>query len=286
MKFNNKFTNRDGISINKYLNDICKIPLQTIEEEVATGELAKLGNKEAIDLLVTSNLRFVVSIAKQYESTFFDLPTLISEGNLGLIRAARSFEPNKGLKFITFAVWWIRQAIQEAVQSKNKLIRLPVQRGILLVAIKKEIQIFFIKNGREPTVKELSDILNIDEITILNVIHYIKNFVFLNDPINSNSDDLKNLSYSDTIEDKNIKSPDYNLVQESLSYDLKRALLNLPKNYGEILTLIHGIGCDPLPIEEIGIKFNLCSERIKQINRFSLKSIKESKKYDFLKTYL
>lgn len=104
MKFHNKLTNRDGISISKYFNDICKIPLQTIEEEVATGELAKLGNKEAIDLLVTSNLRFVVSIAKQYETPFFDLPTLISEGNLGLIRAAKSFEPSRGLKFITFAV--------------------------------------------------------------------------------------------------------------------------------------------------------------------------------------
>lgn len=281
MKFLPKYTNRDSLSVIKYLNDIYKIPLLTCEEEIELGLKAKEGDEKAIEKLVKSNLRFVISIAKQYQTPQHDLSTLISEGNLGLIKAAQKFDPTKGFKFLSYAVWWIRQSIQDWIYNKGKIIQLPFPKGLLLKNVKKEINRFNILHSRDPTLKELSNILNIDEISILTVLDYMNNLVFLNDVIGQD-----NQNFYDIVEDTKINSPDNNLLQESFNYDIVKALNSLPKNYGEIIKLIYGINCESISMKEIGKKFNLCEERIKQIHRLCLKQLKENKKYDFLKTYL
>ena len=261
MKFLPKYTNRDSLSVIKYLNDIYKIPLLTCEEEIELGLKAKEGDEKAIEKLVKSNLRFVISIAKQYQTPQHDLSTLISEGNLGLIKAAQKFDPTKGFKFLSYAVWWIRQSIQDWIYNKGKIIQLPFPKGLLLKNVKKEINRF--------------------NISILTVLDYINNLVFLNDVIGQD-----NQNFYDIVEDTKINSPDNNLLQESFNYDIVKALNSLPKNYSEIIKLIYGINCESISMKEIGKKFNLCEERIKQIHILCLKQLKENKKYDFLKTYL
>ena len=282
---NYKHTIKDTISVTKYFKDIYKIPLLTLEEEIELGEKIRQGDKEALDKLVRSNLRFVISVAKNYQNSKFDLATLISEGNLGLITAAKIFDPSKGFKFISLAVYCIRQSIQQYVLNKNSVIRFPYEQSRLINKIEKEITRFYNKHYRNPTIKELSNNLDVDEIAISNVYNYIRDLTLLDDVVANYSDDVST-SYIDLIPDANSTPPDENLMKESLRIDLLTALQRLPKNYPEIMISLYGIYCEKKSIVTLSKEYGLCEERIKQINKHCLKLLKENELNKDLKNYL
>ena len=269
-------TNRDRDSINLYLKDISHIKILSAEEEKEIARKARAGDKRARDKLIAANTRFVVTVAKQYQGQGLDLEDLISEGNAGLIRAADKFDPDRGWKFISYAVWWIRQSIMQALSDKSRTIRLPLSQVALYNKIRKATSEFIAKNEREPSLSELEEATGIPEAKILTIINSSSKMVSVDSPLKEEEQG----TFIDIIPNQNIPRTDHDAIKESKDKEMQEILKDLGPRSHDIIRMYFGIGCTALTLEQIADRFGVHSERIRQLKEESLKLIKDKvKKY-------
>lgn len=267
-------TNRDDTSLNDYLKDVSKIKLLTPEQEKEVGKLAKQGNKKAIDRLITSNLRFVISVAKQYQNQGLDLIDLIQAGNTGLIEAANRFDIDKGFRFISYAVWWIRQAITQALSDNSRTIRLPMSQIHAFSKINKVISDFEQKLGRKPSEEELSELLNIPVNKINKIINSDNKIVSIDTPFK----DEEEGTLVDVIPNHNSPKADSSINEEYKKKEINMLLNTLSDREHDIIRMYFGIGCYPVTLEEIGEKFGITYERVRQLKENALKNLRKYEK--------
>ena len=267
LKISKSITNRNSQSLEKYLQEIGKEDLVSTDEEVELAQRIRQGDQKALDKLTRANLRFVVSVAKQYQNQGLSLPDLIDEGNLGLIKAAKKFDETRGFKFISYAVWWIRQSILQALADQSREIRLPLNQVGLNNRISKEISKFEQENQRRPSAEELAQRLDMPLEKVTSALKAFYRTVSVDEPV------------------ADVPSTDATLTQESLSKEVDRALNQLQGKEREILRLCFGIGCREMTLEEIGDKFNLTRERVRQIKEKAIRKLK-GEKSALLKSYL
>lgn len=273
---------REALDI--YLDDIKRYPLVGREEEAELARRAQGGDASAMDKLVRSNLRFVVSIAKRYTGQGVPLDDLINEGNLGLVRAAHRFDPERGYKFISYAVWWVRQAILQSLSQHSRVVRLPLNKAGNLSRIGKASQALWHELGREPTPAEIAESLGLDARDVEDTINVANGQVSLH---HSFSDDPGDHSYIDYLEDTEGAAPDDGLYREFLSHDVQRALGTLNAREREIMTLYFGLaGETALTLEEIGRRLNLTRERIRQIKEQAIDKLRQSARSEYLSAYV
>ncbi|MGB9772232.1 MAG: sigma-70 family RNA polymerase sigma factor [Candidatus Kapaibacteriota bacterium] len=285
MRITKQYTNRESQSLDKYLQEIGKYELLTPEEEVELAKKIKKGGVEgqrALERLVKANLRFVVSVAKQYQNQGLTLGDLINEGNLGLIKAATRFDETKGFKFISYAVWWIRQSILQALAEQSRIVRLPLNRVGALNKIGKKFSELEQKFEREPTTTELAEQLDMTVQDIQETIKIAGRHLSVDQPLPQNEDNR----LLDVIPNDQQPAPDYQLIQESLRIEIDNLLTTLPEREAEVIRLFYGIGCAQLTLEEIGEKFNLTRERVRQIKEKAIRRLRHSSRSQTLKTYL
>jgi len=267
-------TNRDRDSVNLYLKDISHIKMLTPDEEKQIAIRAKEGDKKAKDRLISANTRFVVSVAKQYQGQGLDLEDLIAEGNIGLIKAAEKFDPDKGFKFISYAVWWIRQSILQALSDKSRTIRLPLNQVTLLNKIRKATAEFAGKNERDPSLKELEDITGVPSDKIYSILNMSAKLVSVDSPFK----DEEEGTYIDIIPNQNSPKADEALIKESKESDIAMILSPLGPRSNDIIRMYFGLGVRELTLTEIGEKFGITSERVRQIKEKALKIIEPNVK--------
>jgi RNA polymerase primary sigma factor len=283
LKITKSITNRETASLDKYLAEIAKKDLITTEEEIILAKKIREGDAEALNKLTTANLRFVVSVAKQYQNQGLSLPDLINEGNMGLIKAAKRFDETRGFKFISYAVWWIRQGIIQAVAEQSRVIRLPLNKVGAINKIRKMQATLEQELERQPTVSELADVLEISAQEISLTMSVSSWHVSTDAPF-SGSEDLK---YTDILADANAVQPDSMLNIDSLSIEVNRALETLTLKEKDVLVLFYGIGLPhPFTLEEIGEKYDLTRERVRQIKEKAIRRLRHVSKNKILKTYL
>lgn len=285
MRITKQYTNRESQSLDKYLQEIGKYELLTPEEEVELAKKIKKGGPEgqkALERLVKANLRFVVSVAKQYQNQGLTLGDLINEGNLGLIKAATRFDETKGFKFISYAVWWIRQSILQALAEQSRIVRLPLNRVGALNKIGKKFSELEQKFEREPTATELAEQLDMTVQDIQETIKIAGRHLSVDQPLPQNEDNR----LLDVIPNEQQPSPDHQLIQESLRIEIENILTTLPEREAEVIRLFYGIGCPQLTLEEIGEKFNLTRERVRQIKEKAIRRLRHSSRCQSLKAYL
>lgn len=283
LKITKQITLRNEASINCYFQDISKYSILSAEEEVELSVRIRKGDSEALDKLVLSNLRFVVSVAKQYQNHGLSFSDLINEGNVGLVIAAKKFDETRGFKFISYAVWWIRQSIMQAISNQNRIVRLPINRLSSINKIAGAIPYLEQQLEREPTEAELANFLDLsnDEVKIAN--HIKKRQASFDKPIANESD--SEFSLYDLVQTGDIPSPDNNLLQESLTTNISRALKKLTPREAEILTMSFGLfDSQVYSLHDMAVIYNMSSERIRQIRRRGLIRLKSllKGKYSFL----
>ncbi|MBK6283663.1 MAG: RNA polymerase sigma factor RpoD/SigA [Draconibacterium sp.] len=271
LKISNQITNRDSMSLDLYLSEISKIPVLTTEQEVEIAGRIVDGDSRALGELVKANLRFVVSVAKQYQNMGITLIDLINEGNLGLIKAAKRFDKTRGFKFITYAVWWIRQSIMQAIAENSRMVRLPVNKIGLKNKINKAFNQLSHEFFREPTIEELSDLLEVQPVIIMTAMNLLNsNYTSMDAPLGEGEGSM----YDVTL-DEDSPNPESELVKGSLRTDIERLLNTLDPREANILRYYYGLnGCMAKPIEEIGDDFGLTYERVRQIKEKSLSKLK------------
>ena len=283
LKITHSITNRDIKSLDKYLQDICSEELLTPEQEVQLAQRIKQGDQEALERLTKANLRFVVSVAKQYQNQGLSLPDLINEGNVGLIKAAKRFDETRGFKFISYAVWWIRQSILQAIAENSRIVRLPSNQLGALNKLKKEISKLEQQLERPPSEEELAEMLDIPEDKIKAIMGISGRHVSIDAPLASDED----VNFVDVLPNEDTPPTDDKLMQESLSQEIERSLSTLTEYEREVITMYFGIGLPhPLSLDEIAMKFNLTRERVRQIKEKGIKRLKSSSKSKHLKAYL
>lgn len=283
LKISKQVTNRDTPSLDKYLQEIGKVDLIGPEEEVALARRIKEGDSEALAKLVRANLRFVVSVAKQYQNQGMSLPDLINEGNMGLMKAARRFDETRGFKFISYAVWWIRQSILQSLAEQTRIVRLPVNKIGSINRINKAFARLEQEFEREPSSQEIADLLEMIPEDVKESLKTNHRTISMDAPI-SNEDE--NNMY-DVMQNTDAASPDKNLIKESLAWEIERALNTLSKREAKVLKLYFGLGMKhPYTLEEIGEELNLTRERVRQIKERALKRIQYTTRCKILKTYL
>ena len=283
LKISKQVTNRDTPSLDKYLQEIGKVDLIGPEEEVALARRIKQGDSEALARLVRANLRFVVSVAKQYQNQGMSLPDLINEGNMGLMKAARRFDETRGFKFISYAVWWIRQSILQSLAEQTRIVRLPVNKIGSINRINKAFARLEQEFEREPSSQEIADLLEMIPEDVKESLKTNHRTISMDAPI-SNEDE--NNMY-DVMQNTDAASPDKNLIKESLAWEIERALNTLSKREAKVLKLYFGLGMKhPYTLEEIGEELNLTRERVRQIKERALKRIQYTTRCKILKTYL
>lgn len=283
-KITRSVTQRDNVALEKYLNDISKIDLITPEEEVNLAQKIREGDSKALEKLTNANLRFVVSVAKQFQNQGLTLADTINEGNLGLIKAAQRFDETKGFKFISYAVWWIRQSIMQAIAEKSRLVRLPMNK---IGSIQKLNQVFNEleqEYEREPTPLEVAQIFEVDEWEINSVIGINYKHVSVDSPLGENEDG----TMLDTIPNKNAQEADQDLVyNESLHVDLERLLTMLPSKHAKVIKMYYGLdSTNAMGLETIADFFGMGKERIRQIRDEALKMMRKHQKSQLLQKYL
>lgn len=284
LKISQQITKRESKSLEKYLQDVSKEEMITAEEEVELAIKIQNGDELALNRLVRANLRFVISVAKQYQNTGLTLEDLINEGNLGLIEAAKRYDHTKGFKFISYAVWWIRQSILKAAADNSRTIRLPHNRLGEIQKISKAANEFEQKNERSPTADELSDLTEMDVTKVEMSLKMSKKQVSIDAPM-SNDDD--NNSLVSVLENSDTPDPSDSLLQESLSQDLERTLSYLKGMEAEVIRLFYGLGgTSEMTLEEIGNTFGLTRERIRQIKERGLRRLRRVSAQTNLQTYL
>jgi RNA polymerase primary sigma factor len=276
-------TNREDTSLDKYLNEIGKVELITVEEEVDLAQRIHNGDLNARDSLINANLRFVVSVSKQYQNKGMSLPDMINEGNLGLIKAAERFDETRGFKFISYAVWWIRQSILQALAEKARIVRLPFNRFNYINKIKRTITVLEQKYEREPTTLEISQALELASTDVTAAINNNAWHISMDAPL---SQDEEGNMY-DVLLSEDVSSPDKELLTDSLRKEIERALNTLAQREADIIRLYYGLtGKHTHTLEEIGKKYNLTRERVRQIKERAIKRLKHTARSRILKTYL
>ena len=281
LKITKSITNRESASLDKYLQEIGRKDLITVDEEVELAQRIKKGDQAALDKLVSANLRFVVSVAKQYQNQGLSLPDLIDEGNLGLIKAAQKFDETRGFKFISYAVWWIRKSILQALAEQSRIVRLPLNQVGSLNKIGKALSRFEQENERRPSASELADELNVPVDKISDTMKVSGRHVSVDAPFVDGEDN----SLLDVLPNDDSPMADAELNQESLSKEVNRALEQLNPRERDILKMFFGIGCQEMTLEEIGAKFDLTRERVRQIKEKAIRRLK-GQKSKLLKAYL
>lgn len=283
LKITKQVTNRDTPSLDKYLQEIGKVELITPEDEVILARRIKSGDKDALAKLVKANLRFVVSVAKQYQNQGMSLPDLINEGNLGLMKAAQRFDETRGFKFISYAVWWIRQAILQALAEQARIVRLPVNKIGSINRINRAFARLEQEFEREPSSQEIAEMLEMAPDEVKDSLKTNGRTVSMDAPISSEED---NTMY-DVMQSADTPSPDKNLINESLAYEIERALSTLSPREAKVLKLYFGINMKhPFTLEEIGEELGLTRERVRQIKEKAIKRIQYTTRCRILKTYL
>jgi RNA polymerase primary sigma factor len=283
LKISKSITNRESASLEKYLQEIGKVPLLSPEEEVLLIAQIKKGDKRALDKLVKANLRFVVSVAKQYQGQGLSLPDLINEGNIGLIKSVERFDDTRGFKFISFAVWWIRQSIIKAIADHARLIRLPLNKVVLTGKIKKVNSALEQELERMPSPEELAEALNMDVHEVDAHLNNKELHVSLDTPFSEDEDS----SLIDTLENKNADHSDKKYHSICLKQEIERSLQTLPERYKQMLCYFFGIGIDyPLSLDDIGQRFDITPERVRQIKDKALNKMRESQNFNLLRSYL
>ncbi len=281
LKITKSITNRESASLDKYLQEIGREELISVSEEVELAQRIKKGDHAALERLTRANLRFVVSVAKQYQNQGLSLPDLINEGNLRLIRAAQKFDETRGFKFISYAVWWIRQSILQALAEQSRIVRLPLNQVGSLNKISKELSKFEQENERRPSPEELADRLGLPVDKVSDTLKVSGRHISVDAPFVDGEDN----SLLDVLPNDDSPMADSTLNQESLSKEVDRALRQLYDREREILKMFFGIGCQEMTLEEIGAKFDLTRERVRQIKEKAIRRLK-GQKSKLLKSYL
>ena len=283
LKITKQVTNRESKSLDKYLQDISKLPLITADEEVELAQLIREDDQVALDKLVTANLRFVVSVAKQYQNQGLTLPDLINEGNAGLVKAAKRFDETRGFKFISYAVWWIRQAILQALAEQARVVRLPLNKIGSINKINKAYSFLEQSYQRPPSVAEIAKEL---DMTLSDVKLSMKNsgrHLSMDAPLREGED----FSLYDVVSSKESPRPDNDLMADSLKLEINRALETLSNKEGDVIKLYYGLGGEmPMSLDEIGVTFDLSRERVRQIKEKGIRRLRHTSKSKILKTYL
>ena len=283
LKITKQVTNRETASLDKYLQEIGKVDLITAEEEVELAQKVKQGNQLALEKLTKANLRFVVSVAKQYQNQGLTLPDLINEGNLGLIKAAQRFDETRGFKFISYAVWWIRQSILQALAEQSRIVRLPLNKIGSINKINKTYAFLEQSHERPPSAEEIANEL---DMTVNDVKESMKNsgrHVSMDAPLVEGEDS----NLYDVLRSGESPNPDKELLHESLRTEIERALETLTPREADVIKLYFGLGNHhPMTLEEIGETFDLTRERVRQIKEKAIRRLKHTSRSKILKTYL
>jgi RNA polymerase primary sigma factor len=284
LKITKSITNRESQSLEKYLQEIGKVDLVSPEEEVRLATLIKQGDQQALNRLTKANLRFVVSVAKQYQNQGLSLPDLINEGNLGLIKAAQRFDETRGFKFISYAVWWIRQSILQALAEQARIVRLPLNKVGLTNRIQKAFSQLEQEFEREPSAEELADLLNMDLEEVASSLGINVRHVSMDTPLSEGEES----TLLDVLENTNAEKTDNELeYKQSLRIEINRSLQTLTERQKDVICYFFGIGVDhPLSLEDIGEKFNLTRERVRQIKDKAITKLKANSRTKALRPYL
>ncbi len=283
LKITKSITNRETASLDKYLQDIGKEGLITAEEEVELARRIKAGDQKALERLVNANLRFVVSVAKQYQNQGLSLPDLINEGNLGLIKAASRFDETRGFKFISYAVWWIRQSILQALAEQSRIIRLPLNQVGSLNKIKKATSRLEQEYERTPSTDEIAEKLDVPEHKIDTALKISTRYISMDAPLKTDED----IMFLDSYIPDDVEDTDDQLIRESLGREIQRSLATLSDKERDVINMYYGIGMSHgLTLEEIGAKFDLTRERVRQIKEKAIRRLKHTSRSRLLKAYL
>jgi RNA polymerase primary sigma factor len=283
LKITKSITNRNTASLDKYLQEIGKEDLITAEEEVELARRIKAGDEKALEKLTKANLRFVVSVAKQYQNQGLSLPDLINEGNVGLIKAAKRFDETRGFKFISYAVWWIRQSILQALAEQSRIVRLPLNQVGSLNKIKKTSSRLEQKLERPPSANEIAAELEVPDHKIDSALKIATRYVSMDAPLAADEE----TKFLDVYVPKDIPDTDEYLMHESLGREIQRSLATLSEKERDVINMYYGIGMNhSLTLEEIGSKFNLTRERVRQIKEKAIRRLRHTSRSRLLKAYL
>lgn len=282
LKITKSITNRESASLDKYLQEIGKEELISVEEEVELAQRIKKGDQAALEKLTRANLRFVVSVAKQYQNQGLTLPDLINEGNLGLIKAAEKFDETRGFKFISYAVWWIRQSILQALAEQSRIVRLPLNQVGSLNKINKAYSKFEQENERKPSPEELADKLELPAEKVADTLRVSGRHISVDAPFVEGEDN----SLLDVLVNSDSPNADRSLMMESLAREIERSLATLTERESDIIRMFFGIGCQEMTLEEIGERFGLTRERVRQIKEKAIRRLRHTSRSKLLKTYL
>ena len=283
LKISKQITNRESQSLDKYLQEIGKVDLLTPDEDVTLAQRIREGDQFALEKLTKANLRFVVSVAKQYQNQGLSLGDLINEGNLGLIKAAKRFDETRGFKFISYAVWWIRQSILQALAEQSRIVRLPLNRVGSLNKISKSFSELEQKFEREPSPEEIAEVLELTTAEVVDTLKISGRHVSVDAPFVQGEENR----LLDVLENEDEETPDSGLMNDSLRKEVQRALSTLTKREADVITLYFGLnGEHSLTLEEIGEKFNLTRERVRQIKEKAIRRLRHTSRSKALKPYL
>ncbi|MBD0294975.1 MAG: RNA polymerase sigma factor RpoD/SigA [Bacteroidota bacterium] len=284
LKITRSITNRESQSLEKYLHEISKVDLVSPEEEVRLASLIRQGDQKALDRLTKANLRFVVSVAKQYQNQGLSLPDLINEGNLGLIKAAQRFDETKGFKFISYAVWWIRQSILQALAEQARIVRLPLNKVGLSSRVQKAFSQLEQEFEREPSAEELAELLNMELDEVTSTLGINARHVSVDTPLSEGEEN----TLLDVLENPNAEKTDLELDhKQSLKIEIDRSLKTLTERQKEVICFFFGIGVDhPMSLEDIGERYNLTRERVRQIKDKAITKLRANQGSDVLRNYL
>jgi RNA polymerase primary sigma factor len=282
LKITKSITNRESAALDKYLQEISKEELISVEEEVELAQRIKKGDTRALERLTRANLRFVVSVAKRYQNQGLTLPDLINEGNVGLIKAAEKFDETRGFKFISYAVWWIRQSILQAIAEQSRIVRLPLNQVGSVNKINRVLSKFEQENERRPSVDEISEHLDLPKDKIDEAMSISGHHVSVDAPFAEGEDN----SLLDVMVNEDIPPTDKDLVMESLKSEIQHALNVLSERERKVIEDSYGINCQELTLEEIGAKYGLSRERVRQIKEKAIRKLRTCTKNKILKTYL
>ena len=282
LKITKSITNRESESLEKYLQEIGREDLLSTDEEVELAQRIRKGDRKALDKLTKANLRFVVSVAKQYQNQGLSLPDLINEGNLGLIKAAEKFDETRGFKFISYAVWWIRQSILQAISEQSRIVRLPLNQVGSVNKINREISKFEQENERRPSVHEIADNIDLPQEKIDDAMNISGRHLSVDAPFS----DAEDGSLLDVLINEDIPPTDVSLVSESLKSEIQAALSVLNERERNVIEASYGLGMQELTLEEIGEKYGLSRERVRQIKEKAIRKLRASTQNKILKSYL
>lgn len=284
LKITNKITSRESLSLDKYLNDIGKIPMLSADDEAELARRIRQGDQAALERLTRSNLRFVVSVAKQYQNQGLSLSDLINEGNVGLMKAAKRFDETKGFKFISYAVWWIRQSILQSIVEYARIVRLPLNKVGSYNKVNEAFLSFVQEFEREPTYEELAELLDMTPREVSNMLRGTNRHLSVDAPINGEDSDATML---DVLVNDGELSPDNELMEESLKDEVQHGLAILTEREVEVISAYYGLnGFKSLTLEEIGEKYGLTRERVRQIKERAIRRLRKSYNKNALKSYL